>query len=119
MKFATQLTAPLTFQIIDNTPSTGRIDSSIPAWKFTTAALIVTDAAGTSEEVARTSVENFAGGGYDLDLSTRNTHVAAAMATLAMGWHPNENRGDNLAVIGEWIVANPAAMATTYENAPF
>lgn len=120
MKFASTLTAPLTFAIIKNAIYfTGRIDSHLPRWQLTTARLIITDTAGKSEEVARTTVENFANGGYDLDLSTRNTHAAAALATHARGWSPNENRGDNLTLIGKWIVANPASLATTYADTPF
>jgi hypothetical protein len=119
MKFQSTLTPPLSFAIVKNAPSTGRIDSSLPNWSFTTATLSVTDATGATEEMARTTVENFAGGGYDLDLSTRNLHVAAALATHARGWNPSENRGDNLTLIGEWIVANPESLATSYEDAPF
>jgi hypothetical protein len=81
--------------------------------------LVITDATGVSEEMAKTSIENFANGGFDLDLLTKNLHVAAAMATHARGWNPNENRGDNLAMIGEWVVSNPASLATTYADAPF
>lgn len=119
MKFASKLIAPLTYTIIPNKPTTGCIDASTGHWKLTTALLVITDATGVSEEVAKTSVENFADGGFDLDLSTRNLHVAAALATLAGGWHPNENRGDNLTLIGEWIVANPESLETSYEDAPF
>jgi len=119
MKFASSLTAPLTFSIVKNAPATGCIDASLGRWKLTTASLVITDATGVSEEMAKTSIENFANGGFDLDLSTRNLHVAAAMATHARGWNPNENRGDNLALIGEWIVANPESLSTSYEDAPF
>lgn len=119
MKFESTLTPPLAFAIVPNAPSSGCIDTSLGRWSLTTASLIITDAEGKSEEVAKTSVENFANGGFDLDLSTRNLHVAAAMATLARNWHPNENRGDNLALIGEWIVANPESLSTSYEDAPF
>ena len=119
MKFASKLVAPLAFSIVKNTPTTGCIDASLGRWKLTTSRLIITDAKGTTEEVAKTSVENFANGGFDLDLSTRNLHVASALATLAKGWHPNENRGDNLTLIGEWIVANPESLSTSYEDAPF
>lgn len=119
MKFASKLIAPLTYTIITNAPTTGCIDTSLGKWKLTTASLVITDATGASEEMARTSVENFACGGYDLDLLTKNTHVAAAMATLARNWHSGYNRGDNLALIGEWIVANPESLSTSYEDAPF
>ena len=119
MKFESKLVAPLTYTIVKNTPTTGCIDASLGRWKFVTASLVITDATGVSEEVAKTSVENFANGGFDLDLSTRNLHIAAALATHARGWHPNENRGDILALIGEWIIANPASLATSYADAPF
>lgn len=119
MKFQSTLKAPLSFAIIKNAPTTGGIDTSLPRWSLTTASLIITDATGASEETARTTVENFANGGFDLDLSTRNLHVAAALATHARNWNPNENRGDNLAIIGEWIIANPESLSTSYADAPF
>lgn len=121
MQYYTPLTAPLVATITPKAVRSGCIDSSLGRWKFVTKELTITDSEGKSVLVADTSVENFAGGGFDLDLATENRHVAAAMACLAQNgrWSPHSNRGDCLELIGQWIVANPESMATSYIDAPF